>query len=173
MKFADSGRHFWSLRSGTERVMLCAAGGLALAALLYVVLLEPALAARMKLSATLPSLRAQVEDMRLQQKELAVLRKKVAAATQRADLKTLLLSSATRTSFVKSVERIDALSSDRALFVAAPVIFDDWLEWIEGLQREFGIRIDRCDITSTGQSGLVRVEATFAASGQSAVQRVP
>ena len=153
--------------------MLCAAGTVVLAALLYVILLAPALAASKQLSATLPGLRAQVEDMRQQQKEIAVLRKKVAVASRHADLKALLRSSAARASFVNSVERIESLSGDRALLLAAPVLFDDWLGWIENLQREFGVRLEGCKITSTDQPGLVRVEATFAPGGQPAARKTP
>jgi general secretion pathway protein M len=171
MKVADTALHFWGMRSGKERMLLCAAGAVVLAAGLYVILLEPALAASRQLSATLPRLRAQAEDMRQQQKEIAALRKKISAASQRADLKALLQSSAARASFVNSIERIESLSGDRALLLAAPVSFDDWLGWIETLQREFGIRLDGCKITPTDQPGLVRVEATFASGGQAAARK--
>lgn len=170
MKLAESVKHFWSLRSSKQRMMLCAAGTVAIAAASYVVLLAPALTASTRLSATLPTLRAQVEDMRQQQKEIGILRKKVAAASQRTDLKALLQSSAARASFVNSVERIESLSGGKALMLAAPVVFDDWLGWIENLQREFGIRLDGCKITSVDQPGLVRVEATFVSAGQPATR---
>ena len=173
MKVADSMKLFWGMRSGKERMMLGAAGGVLLAVVSYVILLEPALAASKKLSATLPTLRAQVEDMRQQQKEIAVLRKKVAGASQQGDLKALLQSSAARASFVNSIERIESLSGDKALLLAAPVIFDDWLGWIENLQREFGVRLEGCKITATDQPGLVRVEVRFAQSGQLAGRKTP
>ena len=171
MKFAHAALNFWGTRTGKERTMLCAAGVTVLAALAYVTLLEPALAASRQLSATLPRLRAQAEDMRQQQKEIVALRKKVAAATQQTDLKALLQSSAARTSFANAVERTDSLSGDRALWLGAPVLFDDWLGWIENLQREFGIRLEGSKITATDKPGLVRVEATFAAAGRPASRK--
>lgn len=171
MKFADAALKFWGTRTGKERMMLCAAGVILLAAMSYALLLEPALSASRQLSATLPRLRAQAEDMRQQQKEIAVLRKKIAAAAQHADLKGLLQSSAARTSFANLVERVDSLSGDRARWLAAPIVFDDWLGWIENLQREFGIRLEGCKISSTDQPGLVRVEATFASAGAAAVRK--
>lgn len=170
MKFTASAKDFWNTRSDRQRMMLCAAGAVIVAAASYFILLAPALAASKKLSATLPTLRAQVEDMRQQQKEIAILRKKVAATSQRPDLKTLLQTSAARTSFVNSIEKIESLSGSRALFLSGPVLFDDWLGWIEHLQREFGIRLDGCKITSTDQPGLVRVEATFVSAGQPAAR---
>jgi len=168
VKLTGTAKDFWNTRSDRQRVMLCAAGAVIVAAATYFFLLAPALSASRSLSATLPVLRTQVEDMRQQLKEIAILRKKVAAASQRPDLKTLLQSSAARASFVNSIERIESLSGSRALFLASPVVFDDWLAWIEQLQREFGIRLEGCKITSTDQPGLVRVEATFVAAGQAA-----
>ena len=170
MKFTASAKDFWGTRSDRQKVILCAAGAVIVAAASYFIFLAPALAASKQLSASLPTLRAQVEDMRQQQKEIAILRKKVAATSQRSDLKTLLQSSTARASFANAIEKIESLSGSRALFLAGPVPFDDWLVWIEHLQREFGIRLDGCKITSTDQPGLVRVEATFVSAGQPAAR---
>jgi general secretion pathway protein M len=173
MKFADSARQFWDVLSGKQRMLLGAGGAVVLAALIYVFLLEPALAARKQLSAALPLLRAQVEDMRQQQKEIPALRKKVAATSQRGELKVLLQASIARSSFVNAVERIESLSADKARVLAAPVIFDDWIDWTRGLQRDIGIRLEVCKITATEQPGLVRVEATFTQSGQPDTRKSP
>lgn len=170
MKFTGSAKNFWNTRSDRQRVMLCTAGAVIVAAASYFFVLAPALSASRNLSATLPTLRAQVEDMRQQYKEIAILRKKVAATSHRSDLKTLLQSSAARASFANSIERVESLSGSRALFLAGPVLFDDWLVWMEHLQREFGIRLDGCKITSTDQPGLVRIEATFVSAGQPAAR---
>jgi len=171
MNFGDSVKQYWDTRSDKERTIIFIAGIVVLAAVLYTLLLDPGLAARKRLSATLPRLRAQVDDMRQQQKEIAVLRKKIGAAQQRADLKALLHSSAARTAFVKSVERIDAVAGDKVLLLAAPVVFDDWLIWIQDLQREFGVRLDACRITATDKPGLVRIEATFVLPSQPAARK--
>ncbi len=172
MTAADSLRQYWNARSHKERVLVCVAGAALLAALLYLLLLEPGLAARKQLETLLPTLRAQVDDMQQQQKEIVLLRKKLGAASQRTDLKTLLQTSAARTSFVGSVDRLDAVSGDKAIMHAAPVVFDDWLAWVENLQREFGIRLDACRISALDQPGLVRIEATFTA-GQPSAPRTP
>lgn len=166
MKISGSAKEFWNTRSDRQRATLFAAGAVLVAAVSYFLLLAPALSARRELSATLPTLHAQAEDMRQQLKEIAILRKKVAATSQRTDLKALLQSSAARTSFVNSVERIESLSGSRALFVAGPVRVDDWLDWIAHLQSEFAVRLDGCKVNSTDQPGLARVEATFVSAGQ-------
>lgn len=170
MKFTGPAKDFWNTCSDRQRVILLTAGAVIVAAMSYFVILAPALSASRSLSAALPTLRAQVEDMRQQQKEIAILRKKVAATSQRLDLKALLHSSAARASFASSIERIESLSGGKAVLLAGPVLFDDWLVWMEHLQREFGIRLDGCKITSTDQPGLVRVEATFVSAGQQATR---
>jgi general secretion pathway protein M len=161
----DALTEFWSERSARERKVLAVGGALTLLALLYLFLWEPGLAASKKLSATLPKLRAQVEDMRAQQKEIAALRKNVAAASQSGDVKALLHAAVARSSLLNSVQRIDAASMDRATMVAAAANFDDWLGWIGELQRDFGVRLERCSIAALDQPGVVRIEATFVAPG--------
>ena len=172
MTAVDLLRKYWNTRSRKERLLACIAGAVLLAACLYLALLGPGLSARKQLATLLPVLRAQIDDMHQQQKEIVVLRRKLGAASQRTDLKTLLQTSAARTSFVNSLERLDALAGDKATMRAAPVAFDDWLTWVENLQREFGIRLDACRISSLDLPGLVRIEATFTV-GESSVRKSP
>jgi type II secretory pathway component PulM len=161
---------FWRSRSRRERAILVSAASIAAAALLYGLVWEPGLAAREKLSAALPRMRAQLEDMRLQQKEVLTLRKQLKSAPQRTDLKSLLQDSAARAPFARSVERVDAVAADRVFFAAGSVDFDAWLDWAAGLQRDFGARIDTSKFVATEHAGLVRVEATFVARNASAAR---
>ena len=153
---------FWAERSRRERAVLVGAGALVLLAALYALLWEPGLEARKRLSATLPRLRAQVEDMRLQKREVEALRKTVGASSQASDLRALLRASVERSVLKSSVERIEWRSSDRVLVAAPSVDFDQWLDWVRALQRELGVRLDSCEISALAQPGLVRIEAVFA-----------
>ena len=160
-------RQFWMERPARERVLL-AGGALAVAlVVLYLFLWQPGLAAASRLAATLPKLRAQVELMRAQQAELAVLRKNAGTLAQSGerggDLKMLLQSSVARAPFQKSVQRIDASSAERATLMVAAAGFDEWLRWALEAQRETGARLERCKITALPEPGMVRAEATFAA----------
>ena len=159
---------FWAERSGRERAVLLAAAGLVLAAALFALLWEPGLAARKSLTETLPRLRAELEDMRVQRAEILALRKELDAASRRGDLGNLLRASAARTGFAKTIERIDALPNGSVLIQAASVSFDAWLDWVENLQRELGVRLELCRLVALEQSGLVRVEARFAPRGATA-----
>lgn len=162
----------WRSRSTRERVFLGSAASILVAALLYGFVWEPGIAARRNLSVTLPAMRAQIEDMRLQQKEVMALRKQIESAPQRADLKILLQDSA-RSFFGQSVERVETIAADRVFFAAGPVDFDAWLDWAANMQRDFGARVDAAKIVATKQAGMVRVEATFVARNASAARQGP
>lgn len=156
---------FWRERSGRERAVLLVAAAFTLVAALYALLWEPGLAARRSLSATLPRLRAQLEDMRWQRQEIATLRKQASAATPRGDPASVLRASAAQTPFAAAVERIDALPGGRVRMQAGPVPFDAWLAWIEALQRQLGIRVETCRISALERPGMVRLEASFSLVG--------
>lgn len=162
MSLAASATGFWKDRSPRERTVLVAAAVLVAGAALYALLWQPGLAASKSLSTALPRLRAQAEDMRRQQKEVLALRKKVAGEPRRGDLKTLLQASAARTSFAQAIERSDSLAGGMVTLRIGAVSFDAWLEWVEGLQRDLGVRVETCRITALEQPGMVRVEASFA-----------
>jgi general secretion pathway protein M len=173
MSIAAIAAGFWKDRSSRERRVLLAAGALILVAAVYSLLWEPGLAARKSLSATLPRLRAQVDDMRRQQRDVLALRKQVGAVPQRGDLKSLLQASAVRTAFAQAVERAESLSSGMVLVRAGPVSFDAWLQWVESLQRDLGVRVDSCRISALEQPGMVRVEASFASGSAQASRNAP
>jgi type II secretory pathway component PulM len=173
MSLRESAAAFWRSRSARERAILGSAAAVAVAALLYGLVWEPGMAARRTLSATLPRMRAQLEDMRLQQKDVLTLRKQLEGAPPRADLREVMQDSAKRASFGRSVERVEAVAADRVFFAAGPVDFDAWLDWAAGLQRDFGTRIDTCKIVATEHAGLVRVEASFVARNASPARAAP
>lgn len=164
---------FWAERSGRERAVLLAAAGLVLAAALFALLWEPGLAARKSLAAALPRLRAELEDMRVQRAEILALRKELDAASRRGDPGNLLRASAASTRFAKAIGRIDALPNGSVLMQVAPVSFDAWLDWVENLQRELGVRLEACRVVALEQSGLVRVEARFAPRAATAAGGAP
>jgi len=156
---------FWRRCSARERTVLAAGGLLAAAALLYVLLWEPGMAARRSLSSALPRLRAQLADMQLQRKEIMALRGQIDAAASRGDLQTLLQASLRQTAFAESVERVSALPDGGAHVLVGSAAFDAWVEWLERAQREFGVRVRSATITPRAPGGRVRIEARFAARG--------
>jgi type II secretory pathway component PulM len=164
---------FWAERSTRERAILLIATALTLAAALYAFLWDPGMAARKSLTAALPRLRAQLEDMRWQRDEIAALRKAIGPGSQRSDIAVVLRASAAQAPFATAVERIDSMPDGGARMQAGPLAFDAWLRWIESLQLRLGIRVDACRISALGQPGLVRLEASFSSSAAPATGGTP
>ena len=92
--------------------------------------------------ATLPELRARLADMRLMQQEIESLRR-------------------TRVSLAPDPRALSQVAGRRS---AADVDFGEWLDWMRGMQRDFGVRVASAEIRALGPPGRVRVEATFAVS---------
>jgi type II secretory pathway component PulM len=156
---------FWATCTARQRTAIAAGIVVAAAASLYLMLWEPGIAARKSLSAALPRLRAQVQDMRWQREELAALRKAVGSSAPPGDLAAVLRASAAQAPFAPAVERIESLPGGKARMQAGALPFEAWLAWIANLQRELGIRVDVCRISALDQPGMVRLEASFAAGG--------
>ena len=173
MKALASLLALWRGASARERTAVLAAGGLALAAALYAFLWDPGLAARKSLAASLPQLRAQLEDMRRERTEIAALRKELAAAPRQSDMATLLRASAAQSPFGSALERIDALPDGRVRVQASSVPFGAWLAWVESLQRQHGVRVAVIRMNALEQPGLVRVDASFAGAGPAAGTNPP
>ena len=91
--------------------------------------------------ATLPELRARLADMRLMQKEIESLRR-------------------TRVALAPDPRALSQAAGRRS---AADVDFGEWLDWVRGMQRDFGLRVESAEIRALGPPGRVRVEAAFGA----------
>ena len=89
--------------------------------------------------ATLPELRARLADMRLMQQEIESLRR-------------------TRVALAPDPRALSQAMGRRS---AADVDFGEWLDWVRGMQRDFGVRVESAEIRALGPPGRVRVEATF------------
>ena len=154
-------KELWTARNARERVALLACATFVALAALYAFLWDPGLAARKALSASLPQLRAQVEDMRLQQRDIVELRKSAPSSRPAGDLRAVLRASAERSPIQRAIDTIEWRSSDKVAVSAAAVPFAEWLDWVQALQADLGIRMDACRITALERAGIVRVQATF------------
>jgi type II secretory pathway component PulM len=156
---------FWASCTARQRAAIAAATVVAACAALYLFLWEPGLAARQSLSAALPRMRAQLEDMRWQRDEVAALRKKLGASAPPGDLAGVLRASAAQTPLAQAIERIESLPGGTARMQAGALPFDAWLAWITTLQRELGVRMEACRVSALDQPGMVRLEASFTGGG--------
>ncbi len=158
---------FWQARNEREKKILVFCGLFLLAVFLYAYVWQPGEQARTRLRELLPQLRLNDARMHEQAREIRLLRKSVPAPGQPADLKKNIDASATRH---KLRDRINVLTVDaagRAHISIDAIAFDDWIRWLDALQREDRLRLESSHIVMLSDPGMVKVEATVAVTGNS------
>jgi general secretion pathway protein M len=152
----DAVRAFWNARNSRERRILAIAGGILLAAILYVVLIEPVLNARARLEKQLPMARAEVRLLRAQVAEIERLRASVPAAPQGA-LTSRVGVIASQLGARDAFQEISALPDGRVRVVARTIQTRVWLDWLKRIE-DSGARIEHCRVTPLEPIGEVNVE---------------
>jgi general secretion pathway protein M len=133
---------------------------LALAALLYLWLVQSAESARGQLTTDVTMLRAQAVRLGSQAAEYERLRATPPVTASSTDLRTLVQSQAGVAGVSRALQRIDAPDANHVQVVLGAVAFADWLDWVAGLQSQ-QVRLDTCRIETSSTAGLVSVTATF------------
>ena len=155
--------HFWSAREAREQRMLLAAATVITAALLYVLLIAPALSARQKLTKTLPQLREQAALMQ-------------ALATQAATLNassSAPVAALTSTSIEASLQAQQLKARSITMLGASALVqldaasFAQTLAWLTSLQSDARISITSAKITPLASPDQVDASFTLQAAGVS------
>lgn len=154
-------RH-WDERKASERRIITL-GAWTLAPLLaYFLLWQPAHIATAKLRAGVPVMRVQAATVRVQAVEAEMLRHRPQPAVlDAAALKTAIEESALRHRMRDAISTLDAQQPDAVRIALPAVAFDQWLDWLRGLQQEQHIRAESVGISALPQPGMVKVVATL------------
>jgi type II secretory pathway component PulM len=147
-------------RSRRERQIIAAGLVLVVLAAAYFLFWEPAFSATRRLSAQLPRLRAEVEEMRVLQRQIEALRRSPGEARQAGGPRELVQAMLGSEPGLKSA-RAQWQSQERFSLELAAIDFDHWLALTARLRREAGTRVERCTVVALPQPGLVRVEAVL------------
>lgn len=148
---------FWEQRNPRERLILAVGGGALLLALLYLLLVEPALNRRTQLEKSLPTLRQQSASFQAQAREAATLAGKGAQNVQPV----------TR-------ERVEASLNSRGLraqnLVVAPdqirlqlqsASFSELMAWLNEMQRSSRVTVVEASITALEAVNTVNATLTL------------
>jgi len=152
-------RRAWESRAPRERAVIAALSVL-VGAILYVWLVQSAGQARVRLSASVTTLRAQAARLDQQALEYGRLRAAPAVTVSPTDLRTLVQARVDDAGLARALVRIDATNADQVVVVFGAVAFADWLNWIAGLKSQH-VRLDACRIEVLSTPGLVSVTATL------------
>ena len=156
----------WDARAARERRAITL-GALLLSPLLgYFLLWQPAHVANAKLHAGIPNMRIQAAHLRVQASEAEALRHAPRPAVlDAAALKTAIEESAVRHQMRAALSSLDAQQPDAVRITFAAVSFEQWLNWLRGLQQEQHIRAESVGIAALPQPGMVKINATLTNGG--------
>lgn len=161
-RWIDFRKRHWDGRSARERQILAFSALLLLPVIIYWLLWQPAHHSSLKLRASVPVLRAQAGQMRVQVAEVERLRHQPRPAVLDAGaLKSAIEASATRYQLREVLSSLDAAGPNSVRMTLASVSFEQWLGWLRNLERESHIRAESVSVTALPQPGLVAVNATL------------
>ncbi len=151
---------FWRQRTQAERRTLTLGGTVLAIALLYAFIWHPLSQERQRLQASLPQLRTAAAQMRLQSAEVARLR-----SLPQKDFGNNLRSAveyANAHGNIGAPSQIMALDEGRVRIEFNAVAFDSWVDWLNILQTEQGVRVESAEITALPEPGMVNIKAVLA-----------
>lgn len=147
---------FWEERNRRERTMLIAAAVAILAALIYLLLIDPAMSGRTDLEKRLPALRQQSAELQALSKDAAALTATASAPVAKMTRESLDAALARKGLKAQSV----TFSGDIAQVQLSGVSFAGIVEWLDELQRS--ARVSVVDATVDAQPQPDTVNAKFA-----------
>ena len=151
----DAVAAFWNDRSVKERKQMLAIGSVVLAALIYLLLLEPALSGRTQLRKALPDLRQKSVEMQQLAQQAAALGANVAPAPpllSKDSIEAGLTAKGLKAQSVVVTEEVVRVQLNTASFAAL-------IEWLDEMQKT--ARLSVLDSTITALPGSDTVSATL------------
>ena len=157
-------RAWWVGLARRERAMTAAAAAFVLLALVFLVAIEPAWKARVRLAAELPRLRAQAAEMDALALEAKGLKSRGVAVESVGAARAALEKSLAQASLGGA--RIAVLDERRVAVSAGGVPVSQWLAWTEEAARESRLRIATARISRGPVRAVVDAEAVFELAGR-------
>jgi general secretion pathway protein M len=153
----DALAQFWGERAPREKAALLAGAAVVLAAIVYLLLIEPAATGIARLERSLPATRAQAAKLEALLAEVKHLKSRPPVA--------ILSPQETRAAVEKSLAaaglkaaRIVPLADGDLQLTFANVPYASWALWLAGVERELGGRAVAVTANATGTPGHVDVE---------------
>lgn len=150
----------WQSMQPRERRVIVVAALVLLAALLYLLVYEPAAEGRRKVRRELPQLRAQVAQMDAMVAEAKRLGRNVVGVEKPEQLREQLARSVEATGLKPNLAELK-LNGELIDMQFKAVPFGAWLAWFEAAQRETRVRAVDVAISRQDAAGLVDVRAAL------------
>jgi len=148
---------FWAERSPREKSVLLAGCAIVIAALVYLLTIEPAVSGIARLERGLPQARAQAAKLDALLAEVKSLRSRAQVATLSPQETRVAVEKTLATAGLKAA-RVVPLSDGDLQLTFANVPFAGWATWLASVERELGGRATSVTANATGTPGNVDVE---------------
>ncbi len=155
--YRETMRQFWSERGPRERVLLASVWSLAAAALLYLLLIDPAFSAITRLQRALPNARAQSAQLEALLTEVRALKSRPAVAGAAAADAPAAIEKSLAAAGLKAV-RVVPLANGALQLTFANVPYAAWSVWLAAAEREFGMHAIAVTVKATATAGNADVD---------------
>ena len=153
----------WQALSSQEKLIASGLSALIGLVLVYAMIWLPGQHARQRLSISLQQKQAQLAQMKIQAAQITDLQQAVnLAQSHPQDLKAVVSASAKLHNISGKIGAIE-LAQGGGLGISMNVGFAEWVSWLDTLQSEHHIRVERCHI-ERADNGNANINATLIAA---------
>ena len=152
----------WDGLSASEQRTLTWGAYILLPILAYVVLWQPAHGALDKLHKSLPLLRSQLAQMKVQSDEVQSLRQRAQPAVpDGAAIKKIVESAAAQEGWAAPAFLLELTEQNDVRIIAESVSFSRWLHFLRELETTHHIRVATISISPSSAQGVVKISGTL------------
>jgi general secretion pathway protein M len=156
-KASASLSEFWAARNARERRIITIALSLAILALVYSLLIDPAVSGRQRLTAELPQLRQQVAQMQALARDAANVAGTTVTAAEPVSKESLEASLSRKGLKAQSI----GFTGDIARVQLSGAPFPALLDWVDEMQKTALISVLEANIIAQAQPGMVDATLTL------------
>lgn len=150
---------FWRRLSASEQAIMGGGAGLLLIILLVFYVWQPLEKERTRLRASLPGLRVEAQQMRVDAVTVPKLKSTTKPAPLAGGLREIVEQAASGHRL--QLSQLDPEANGKLNIMLAAVPFDAWVKWLAILQAQQSIRLDTCRVEALPQPGMVKVQAVL------------
>ncbi len=148
---------FWSERAPREKAILAAGGIVVLAALIYLILIEPAWTGIARLERGLPATRAQAAQLQSLLGEVGALKARPQVATLSASEVRATIDKTLAAAGMKAA-RVQAVSESDIQLTFTDVPYAGWTSWLADTERTLGARATSVSAARVTKAGNADIE---------------
>ena len=153
-------KRWWTTLSARERAAVAAGAALVIAAVLYLLAIEPAWRTRARLAAELPRLQAEAAEVRALALEAKRLRSRALAIESPEQTRAAV----TRLLAEKKLDLTVREADGRLVFSAKRADAAAWIGWLNEVSSALPLRVTSAQVSRAGP-GVVDAEVTLAPAG--------